>query len=544
MSLNRSAMTRRALVESPAVARVAGARDSSAVLAVAPAKRSNPARFSLAFLTLVIVLTGAHAFTPGAAAQEPLPDLIALTKFSTSAVLPGATVPVTVTTTNKAKNGAGAVPSITRIYLSADETVDAADILLTSLTIPALASRGVNTMQTTVTIPAGLVGTYRMLTVADAGNTNVESDETNNVAVAGPFTFLPDLVVSRLTAPNKALAGATISVSDTTGNRGTSQAPPSTTSYHLSRNTTLDASDVFLGTRAVPPLGLGAESVGTMDLVIPANTPPGCYFIIASADLGNAIAESQEDKNALARRIRIPPASGVNLSCAPSDFNGDSKTDILWRHASGLVDIWLMNGPAIASANTRQYTVDLGWTVQGVGDFNGDGDADILWRHTSGLVSIWLMDGPNTANPSPQQYMIDPAWTIQAVGDLNGDGKADILWRESHSGAVGIWLMDGATISSAAIPLSPSLDWVIQAVGDLNGDGKADILWRQSRSGVVGIWIMDGITLVSSAVVLTTALDWVIQGVGDFNGDGKADILWRNTSSGEVGIWLMNGTII
>ena len=74
------------------------------------------------------------------------------------------------------------------------------------------------------------------------------------------------------------------------------------------------------------------------------------------------------------------------------DFNGDGKTDLLWRNTNGDLAIWLMNGTQVSSG------VDLGnvptsWTVAGTGDFNGDGKGDILWRDTSGNVAIWLMNG-------------------------------------------------------------------------------------------------------------------------------------------------------
>lgn len=36
---------------------------------------------------------------------------------------------------------------------------------------------------------------------------------------------------------------------------------------------------------------------------------------------------------------------------------------------------------------------DASWTVAGVGDFNGDGKTDVLWRHSSGAVHAWLIDG-------------------------------------------------------------------------------------------------------------------------------------------------------
>ena len=34
-----------------------------------------------------------------------------------------------------------------------------------------------------------------------------------------------------------------------------------------------------------------------------------------------------------------------------------------------------------------------GAVAQDVGDFNGDGNSDILWRHDSGQVYLWEMDG-------------------------------------------------------------------------------------------------------------------------------------------------------
>jgi hypothetical protein len=39
-------------------------------------------------------------------------------------------------------------------------------------------------------------------------------------------------------------------------------------------------------------------------------------------------------------------------------------------------------------------TVDPAYDVVGTGDYNGDGKSDILWRHaTRGEVRVWLMNG-------------------------------------------------------------------------------------------------------------------------------------------------------
>ena len=94
-----------------------------------------------------------------------------------------------------------------------------------------------------------------------------------------------------------------------------------------------------------------------------------------------------------------------------------------------------------------------------MGDFNGDGKADILWRHTSGAVDIWLMNGTEQQRQRlARQRAAD--WTIQGVGDFNGDGKADILWRHT-SGAIYIWLMNGTSISGSGSPGSGGTDWQI-----------------------------------------------------------------------------------
>jgi hypothetical protein len=223
------------------------------------------------------------------------------------------------------------------------------------------------------------------------------------------------------------------------------------------------------------------------------------------------------------------------------DFNGDGKADILWRNSTtGEVIIWLMNGTTITSSGSPG-SPSSEWTIQGVGDFNGDGKSDILWRNSStGGVIIWLMNGTTLAS-SGSVGSPSSAWNIQGVGDFNGDGKADILWRNSTTGEVIVWLMNGSTITSSGSPGSPSSEWNIQGVGDFNGDGKSDILWRNSSTGEVNIWFMNGTTLASSGSPGTPSSAWNIQGVGDFNGDGKSDILWRNSSTGAVDVWLMNG---
>ena len=85
-----------------------------------------------------------------------------------------------------------------------------------------------------------------------------------------------------------------------------------------------------------------------------------------------------------------------------------------------------------------------------VGDFNGDCKSDLLWRNSStAQVYFWLMNGTTfTSSGSPGAPTSD--WVIQAVGDFDGDGKSDVLWRNSTTGEVFVWLMNGTTFTSSA----------------------------------------------------------------------------------------------
>jgi hypothetical protein len=229
--------------------------------------------------------------------------------------------------------------------------------------------------------------------------------------------------------------------------------------------------------------------------------------------------------------------SAKALPVVVGDFDGDGKTDILWRHTSGANLLWLMNGTTYSSSVSLPF-VPSSWNIVGTADFNGDGSTDILWQHSSGLVLIWLMSG-TTVSSSVNLPSVDPSWQIVATGDFDGDGRPDILWRHT-SGANLLWLMNGTTVSSSvSLPfVDPS--WSIVGTGDFNGDGFTDIVWRHT-SGANLIWLMNGTTYSSSVSLPFVDTSWSLVATGDFSIDGKADIFWRHTSGVNL-LWLMNGT--
>jgi len=231
------------------------------------------------------------------------PDLIeSATGIPTVA---GAGFPLTVTDTVKNQGSNTAGPSTTSLYLSANYSLDSTDTFLGSRSVPALGPGLTNAGSTTVTIPAGTeLGTYYILVSSDDTNAVAESAETNNVSY-GITKVGPDLTESGLTAPISALAGATISVTDTAKNAGGGSSGASTTRIYLSTNITFDASDQPLGERTVLALGPNATSSGSMSVTIPSGTAPGVYNIIAVSDADGAVAETIESNNTRSLVIRI-----------------------------------------------------------------------------------------------------------------------------------------------------------------------------------------------------------------------------------------------
>jgi hypothetical protein len=207
---------------------------------------------------------------------------------------------------------------------------------------------------------------------------------------------------------------------------------------------------------------------------------------------------------------------------AVGDFNGDGRQDLIWRHVgagstNGALFIWLMDGTNLVGATYLQ-PISTDWQIQSTGDFNGDGKSDVLWREKqTGNTYIWMMDGPTVIGGTGYTASLaDNKWEIHLLGDFNGDGKADILWRNTggpDTGALFVWLMDGANLAGATYLQPISTDWQVQGSGDYNGDGRGDILWRESTTGNTYIWIMDGATVIGGTGYTSTQADptWRIQ---------------------------------
>ena len=228
-----------------------------------------------------------------------------------------------------------------------------------------------------------------------------------------------------------------------------------------------------------------------------------------------------------------------------NDFNGDGRSDILWRNVNGQLSNWLgqANGGFTPNNANAASVVPVAWQVAGTGDFNGDGRDDILWRNVDGQLSNWLATaaGGFIQNNVNAAAVVSTAWQVVGTGDFNGDGRDDILWRNTD-GTVTDWLgtaTGGFTPNDSNAARFVPTEWNVVGTGDFNGDGRDDILWRNTN-GQVSDWLgqADGGFILNDDIALTNvATSWHVVGTGDFNGDGRDDILWRN-DDGQLSNWL------
>jgi subtilase family serine protease len=254
-----------------------------------------------------------------ASAQVKVGADLSVTAVSVPAAA-GAGDSVTVADTTKNQGGADAPASTTSFYLSVNSQIDGADVLLGFRAVPPLDTGVSNPGSVSLTIPVGTpAGSYYILAKADAGNAVTETSETNNVKATSVFRVGPDLTVHALTAPAQGAPGEAVSVTVTIKNIGGGPAASSVATFALSLNTVADAGDVPLGEWNVPALVAGAVESTTTSLQIPESTAAGNYYIVATVDPANALAEVYENNNARSSAVvRIGPDLTVTVLNGPA----------------------------------------------------------------------------------------------------------------------------------------------------------------------------------------------------------------------------------
>lgn len=266
----------------------------------------------------------------------------------------------------------------------------------------------------------------------------------------------------------------------------------------------------------------------------------GAHTVTLRADSGRDVTESSEANNQYTKTFRVGSRRGVS----GGDFNGDGRTELLWKHSTtGVYSMWELNGRQLVNGSRIVTVPDVRWKTLGFGDFNKDGYDDVFLRHSqSGQTAVWLLKGRTFVASAFSAAVPDLRWQMQAIGDFNGDGRDELIWRNTSTGAVSMWEMNGASVVNGSVIRSvPDSNWQIQLAGDFDADGIDELLWRNTATGALSMWDLNGRTILDARQFATVPdSGWQIVSVGDYNGDRKADLLWRHAQTGRVSMWEMN----
>lgn len=217
---------------------------------------------------------------------------------------------------------------------------------------------------------------------------------------------------------------------------------------------------------------------------------------------------------------------------AVGDFDGDGQSDILWRYfgasGHGQLSIWFSGQYAARPVALPGVVGDDGWKIQGLGDFDGDGKSDILWRYDGavnhGQLAIWF-GGQSSSPPAAFPGLItDDGWQIKGIGDFDGDGRSDILWRylgPVDHGQLAVWWSGQSANPAPWYPAAvPDDNWMILGVQDFDGDRRSDILWRFTGAtghGQLAIWFGAQNANPVPAYPAVVSDNLVFQGTGKFD---------------------------
>ncbi len=427
-----------------------------------------------------------------------------------------------------------------------------ADIILPSIAI---------TSPTTVTNYTAEANTIRLGGTASDNGGMTQVTWTNSLGGSGTASGASDWTISDI-ALQSGLNVITVKIRDAMGNTGTvalnvTYTPPDTTAPMIAITSPTTSASYPASAPSISLGGVVADNVGVTQVtwtnglgesgIASGATIWTIHGITLQSGL-NVITVTARDAagNTGTDDLTVLYTPPDRTAPTMADFNGDMKSDLLWRNSrTGEVQLWLMDGLNPINNISLGTVPDLGWQIAGVGDFNGDGSPDILWRHyEQGENYVWFMNGTVHVDGCYLEAQRDLNWKMVGIGDFNNDGNPDILWRHQTKESYTVWFMNGiAHVGESDLNSPKSLYWHVAGIADFNSDGNSDILWRNTSTSVNRLALMSGTNLISD-ISLSPVLnrkDKII-GIGAYDGDGQIEILWSDARTGTIHLWEMSGS--
>ena len=371
-----------------------------------------------------------------------------------------------------------------RIYLSADDVVDASDPWVGTLAHTGRLSAGETyTESMTVEIPEGAGGTAQYFLVkTDYMGSEYERDEDNNVGGAGPFDIawgLPDLIVSPLWIDNTAEAGTSVELTWWLRNIG---GPIDITTWYdrvyLSDDRWLSGDD--LAYDAVVHVGAldywdAYSAHATIDL------PPDAadeFYLIFETDTDDVVIEADESNNTNYAAISIYPIVDLQVTevAAPDTALAGQTMEISWTVSNTGV------GPSPSTWRDAVYLSPDPYFDEDTDDYLG------FYEHV-GTLSPAGMPGDSYARTetvampaglSGPQYLFVATDVSDQVVEENDGGNAESNNVAYDGAAVAVEIPLPVDLMTTSVTMDAegllgeqiTVDWVV------HNDSEADALGR------------------------------------------------------------------
>ena len=486
------------------------------------------------------------------------PDLVVTSLVGPdTGVVPGTPFSLTWVVKNQGTIAANSSLIADQLYYSAKPTFDSSAIAFgPSTTRPdpttPIAAGGSYTQTVTANLPSSLAaGTYYLYVRTDNLNSQVETDETNNVSA--PFSTSPNrpnLTLTAVTAtPTTIVPGTTASVAWTVKNVGSVAAGGTwTDGVYLSADATFDSSDIVLRTLTRPNALASGDSYNQATTVtLPGTVNYGKYYLLIVTDAGSDQAESDETDNVSAVAISLV-SSGATPAITVSPTSGLRTTK---SGGSTTFSVVLASRPdsdvvvPVSSSNPSEGTVSTtsltftraNWssprtvTVQGIND------------GAVGDVSYQIVFGAAVTADPAYQGLTPPPITVVNVDDIARNPIPTVTDFVVNDGAAQRSKVNSLTLrfNSVVTLAAGAISVVDQADGSSVGvttslatvNGKTEVTVTFTGDGIVGGSLADGrYTLTMDATKVTDAANQnpatnytadFFRLFGDANGDGGVD---------------------
>ncbi len=314
---------------------------------------------------------------------------------------------------------------------------------------------GTDTLQGTTGNPATLsystagikTGAVR---VTDAVGTAVGPVNCNSVTITAP----PDLIVNNL-SPVSAVEGASVSFSGRVVNQGNASAGASSTRlrYDSNRDNTLDTTLTNQPTGTLAAGGTETETWSTVTF-----STAGNYLYEICADIGGAVAESNEANNCTTQTLIVnpvgtPPAPTVSTipACISSGYTG-SEVTINWSNL-GVTWVNIDSDSGFATpfyhkcVNTSCEASSTTTSTTGPSGFNAnDGSGALSLNPTT---TYFVRTFNDTQHSNTASFNI-PACTLAPTVDLRANGVDGPITIANSTSALLTWTTTNSPTSCTA----------------------------------------------------------------------------------------------